>query len=75
MTEALALLDAAGALALRFLVEPYAAVAVGAFAGGWVMGAAKNRTALGEINRGLMVGISAGALVWLVQIAIAGGPA
>jgi len=67
--------SALAALILVQMAQPYAAVGVGCFVGGYAIGASKNRTAFAELGRGLFFGILAGLVVWLLQQALIGGGA
>lgn len=75
MDELLAFFQAAGGLAGWFLLQPTAAGIAAGFAAGYAIGAAKNRTALAELARGVIFGIAAYGVVMIVQIVAAGGGA
>lgn len=57
------------------ILQPAAAGIVGGFASGYAIGAAKNRTALVELIRGVVFGLAAGGIVRLLQAVIIGGGA
>lgn len=60
-------IDANLALALWLLMLPYAPWIAGALAGGITIGQAKDKTAVGEIARGLLSGGGAWLVVWTIQ--------
>lgn len=67
-------LVASWALLLYLAAQPYAPFVAGAGVGGWSWGTAKNRTALGEIGRGLFFGLLTGGAVWMFQqLVLTGG--
>ena len=74
MTDtALTWLAATWALIGAALLQPPAAWVVGALAGGYAAGASKNRTALVELSRALVIGVSCGFVTWCVQQLLVGG--
>lgn len=75
MDQAITLLVAARDLAIIGLLHPSAAVAAGFFAGGYVLGASKNKTAFAELGRGLISGVAAWGIVALTQLLITGASA
>lgn len=73
MSELLAWLSSTAALLGWAVLQPAAAYIVGAFWGGYAIGASKNKTALIEIGRGVGAGIVAGLIVYAAQRMIGGG--
>lgn len=73
--EVLNFLTAAWELIVAWLLQPHAAIAVGCFWAGFAIGSAKNKSAFAEIGRGLLSGLAAGAVVYVVQLLIRSGGA
>ena len=63
-------LSATWALIVMWLLRPDAAIAVGCFWGGFIIGSAKNKSAFAEIGKGVLSGIAAGAVVYVMQVLI-----
>lgn len=75
MNDLLLWLQVTGTFLLGQLMQPYVAVGVGSFVGGFAMGASKNRTAFAEIGRSVFYGIVAGGAIWIIQRLAEGGGA
>lgn len=73
--ELLNWLTSTGAFIVALLLGPNAAIIVGAFWGGYAIGANKNKTAIAEILRGVFAGFAAGAAVYVLQLIIRNGGA